>query len=100
MSESAKLIKLLSSVLWWTRVAWPLPAPGQVSRQSEKFLIGQSRKFLLTAVRQKDGTNRDEPRGTGQVGVAEADPGQDDQPAGGGRAHGSQRTLGAQAVEA
>jgi hypothetical protein len=37
----------------------------QMSRQSEKFLIGQSRKFLLTAVRLKDGTNRDEPTGTG-----------------------------------
>jgi hypothetical protein len=36
-----------------------------VSRQSEKFLIGQSRKFLLTAVRLRDGTNRDEPTGTG-----------------------------------
>jgi hypothetical protein len=35
-----------------------------VSRQSEKFLIGQSRKFLLTAERLKDGTNRDEPKGT------------------------------------
>ena len=34
-----------------------------LSRQSEKFLIGQSRKFLLTAVRLKDGTNRDEPTG-------------------------------------
>ena len=36
----------------------------RMSRQSEKFLIGQSRKFLLTAVRLKDGTNRDEPTGT------------------------------------
>src|SRR4029453_17822286 len=36
-----------------------------VSRQSEKFLSGQSRKFLLTAVRLEDGTNRDEPTGTG-----------------------------------
>ena len=35
-----------------------------VSRQSEKFRFEQSRKFLLTAARLKDGTNRDEPRGT------------------------------------
>src|ERR1035438_2429338 len=34
-----------------------------LSRQSEKFLIGQSRKFLLTAENWKDGTNRDEPGG-------------------------------------
>ena len=39
---------------------------------SEKFLIGQSRKFLSTALRLKDGTDCDEPRGTGQTGVAEA----------------------------
>lgn len=44
----------------------------RVSRQSEKFLIGQSRKFLLTAVRQKDGTNRDEPGGTRRVELVEA----------------------------
>jgi hypothetical protein len=42
-----------------------------VSRQREKFLIGQSRKFLLTAERLKDGTDCDEPRGTGQAGVVE-----------------------------
>jgi hypothetical protein len=35
-----------------------------VSRPSEKFLVEPSRKFLLTAARLKDGTNRDEPRGT------------------------------------
>src|SRR5580698_546123 len=40
-----------------------------LSRQSEKFLIGQSRKFLLTAVRLKDGTNRDEPTGTSYFGA-------------------------------
>src|SRR6266480_341384 len=45
-----------------------------VSRQSDKFLIGQSRKFLLTADGLKDGTNRDEPRGTGLAGVVEAGP--------------------------
>src|ERR1039458_5596888 len=43
-----------------------------MSRQSEKFLIGQSRKFLLTAENWKDGTNRDEPGGTRLAGVAEA----------------------------
>src|SRR5258708_4765185 len=36
----------------------------RVSRPSEKFLVEPSRKFLLTAARLKDGTNRDEPRGT------------------------------------
>src|ERR1700677_1756837 len=72
----------------------------RMSRQSEKFLIGQSRKFLLTALRLKDGANRDEPRGTGQVGVAEASQGWSDQPARGGAADGSDRSLGAQAVEA
>jgi hypothetical protein len=35
-----------------------------LSRPSEKFLIEPSRKFLLTAIRLKGGTNRDEPRGT------------------------------------
>ena len=35
-----------------------------LSRPSEKFRFEPSRKFLLTAVRLKDGTNRDEPRGT------------------------------------
>ena len=42
-----------------------------VSRPSEKFLIEPIRKFLLTALRLKDGANRDESRGTRQVGVAE-----------------------------
>src|ERR1035441_5686004 len=44
----------------------------RMSRQSEKFLIGQSRKFLLTAEDWKDGTNRNEPGGTRLAGVAEA----------------------------
>jgi hypothetical protein len=35
-----------------------------VSRPNEKFRFEPSRKFLLTAVRLKDGTNRDEPKGT------------------------------------
>jgi hypothetical protein len=38
--------------------------PDLVSRPSEKFRFEPSRKFLLTAARLKDGTNRDEPRGT------------------------------------
>jgi len=44
----------------------------ELSRPSEKFLIQPSRKFLLTALRLKDGTNCDEPSGTGRVGLAEA----------------------------
>jgi hypothetical protein len=39
-------------------------ASAPLSRPSEKFRFEPSRKFLLTAVRLKDGTNRDEPRGT------------------------------------
>ena len=39
-------------------------AKALVSRPSEKFRFEPSRKFLLTAVRLKDGTNCDEPRGT------------------------------------
>jgi hypothetical protein len=70
-----------------------------LSRQSEKFLIGQSRKFLLTAERLKDGTNRDEPRGTRLAGMAKASARQEDDAARGGRADGSQPALGAQAVE-
>jgi GxxExxY protein len=46
----------------------------KVSRPGEKFLIEPSRKFLLTAARLKDGTNRNEPRGTGQIGLAETSP--------------------------
>src|ERR1019366_2635426 len=46
----------------------------RLSRQSEKFRFEQSRKFLLTAVRLKDGTNRDEPRGTRQAGLVETSP--------------------------
>ena len=47
------------------------PTEFVVSRQSEKFLIGQSRKFLLTAEGLKDGTDRDEPKRTGQAGMVE-----------------------------
>ena len=45
---------------------------GFVSRPSEKFRFEPSRKFLLTAVRLKDGTNRDEPRRTRSPGLVEA----------------------------
>src|SRR5579864_14401 len=71
-----------------------------MSRPSERFLIEPSRKFLLTAVRQKDGTNRDEPRGTRLVGLVEAGPGREDDAAGSGRADGGEPALGANAVEA
>src|ERR1700722_6817699 len=71
-----------------------------LSRQSEKFLIGQSRKFLLTAARLKDGTNRDESVGAGQAGMAEAGEGKGDYSARGGREDRGQRALGAQAAEA
>src|ERR1700694_3230932 len=66
-----------------------------LSRPSEKFLTEPSRKFLLTAVRLKDGTNRDEPRGTGQVGMAERGPGQDAEAARGGPEDGRERAVGA-----
>lgn len=35
-----------------------------LSRQSEKFLNGQSRKFRLTAIELRKGTNRDVPTGS------------------------------------
>ena len=35
-----------------------------LSRPDRKFRFQPSRKFLLTTARLKDGTNRDEPRGT------------------------------------
>ena len=41
----------------------PTPWLFGVSRPSEKFLIEPSRKFLLTAARLRNGTNRDEPTG-------------------------------------
>jgi transposase len=43
-----------------------------VSRQSEKFLNGQSRKFLLTAARLREGANCDEPGGKRLVGLLKA----------------------------
>src|ERR1017187_5695365 len=66
-----------------------------VSRQSEKFLIGQSRKFLLTAENWKDGTNRDEPGGTRLAGVAEAGAGRCRHAAARRREDGRQRPVGA-----
>src|ERR1039457_5592136 len=71
-----------------------------LSRQSEKFLIGQSRKFLLTAVRLKDGTNRDEPTGTGLVGLAETSQGRKHQPTGGRPEDWSERPMGKEAAQA
>jgi hypothetical protein len=37
---------------------------GVVSRPNEKFRFEPSRKFLLTAIRLENGTNRDAPKGT------------------------------------
>src|SRR5208283_5266403 len=71
-----------------------------MSRQSEKFLIGQSRKFLLTAKNWKGGTNRNEPGGTRLAGVAEAGTGRGRHAAASGREDGRQRPLGAQAAGA
>src|ERR1022692_2286145 len=71
----------------------------RMSRQSEKFLIGQSRKFLLTAEDWKDGTNRNEPGGTRLAGVAEACAGRCRDAAAGGE-DGRPRPLGAKAAEA
>src|ERR1022692_3949008 len=71
-----------------------------LSQQSEKFLIGQSRKFLLTAEDWKDGTNRNEPGGTRLAGVAEACAGRCRDAAAGGGEDGRQRPLGAKAAEA
>src|SRR5229473_252013 len=71
-----------------------------VSRQSEKFRFGQSRKFLLTAARLKDGTNRDEPRGTRQVGLVKTGRGWKHHAAQGGRKDGGQRPLGKNVAKA
>src|ERR1700730_4405871 len=68
-----------------------------LSRQNEKFLIGQSRKFLLTAERQRDGTNCDEPRGTRLVGVAKADQGRGDHTTLCSGTNGSERPVGSPA---
>src|ERR1035437_729573 len=71
-----------------------------VSRQSEKFLLEQSRKFLLTAKNWKDGTNRDEPGGTRLAGVAEAGAERGGHAAAGGGEDGRHRSLGAKAAGA
>src|SRR4051794_2179334 len=71
-----------------------------VSRQSEKFLNGQSRKFLLTAKSWKGGTNRDEPGGTRLAGVAEAGAGRSGHAAAGGGEDGRERSLGAKVAGA
>src|ERR1700689_2751408 len=70
------------------------PCAWGVSRQSEKFLIGQSRKFLLTAEDWKDGTNRDEPGGTRLAGMAEEGTGRSNHTATRGRKNGSKRSVG------
>src|SRR5579863_6737986 len=83
----------------YTSVARPdLRISGNLSRQSEKFLIGQSRKFLLTAKDWKDGTNRDEPGGTRLAGMAEEGTGRSDHTATRRRKDGSKRSLGSQAA--
>src|SRR5215510_13266826 len=69
-----------------------------LSRQSEKFLNGQSRKFLLTAESWKGGTDRDEPGGTRLAGVAEESAGQSGDTAAGCRKDGGERSVGAQAA--
>src|ERR1700722_11634023 len=71
-----------------------------LSRPSEKFLIEPSRKFLLTAARLKDGTNRDEPRGTRQVGMAEAGQGRGNHSARSSRQDGRERPVGPESAEA
>src|ERR1039458_7815416 len=75
-------------------------SPREVSRQSEKFLIGQSRKFLLTAKNWKGGTNRNEPGGTRLAGVVEAGAGRSRHTAASRREDGRQRPLGADAAAA
>src|ERR1700689_128432 len=70
------------------------PCAWGVSRQSEKFLIGQSRKFLLTTEDWKDGTNRDEPGGTRLAGMAEEGTGRSDHTATRRRKDGSKRSVG------
>jgi hypothetical protein len=52
-----------------------------MSRQSEKFLIGQSRKFLLTAARLKDERIAMSQEERDELEMAEARAGQSDQPA-------------------
>src|SRR5438552_1070718 len=69
-----------------------------VSRQNDKFLIGQSRTFLLTSW--KDGTNGDEPGGARLAGMVETGTGRSDDATAGRRKDGRQRPLGAKAAQA
>src|ERR1043166_7235630 len=71
-----------------------------LSRQSEKFLFGQSRKFLLTAVRLRDGTNRDESGGTRLVGLVEACTGWKDHAEASRRTDGREPAVGPEAAAA
>src|ERR1017187_1146446 len=75
------------------------PGMLQVSRPSEKFRFESSRKFLLTAVLLKDGTNRDEPGGTRLAEMVEAGQGRCRDAAAGGE-DGRERPLCAKAAEA
>src|SRR5438270_12895249 len=75
---------------WW---------PG-VSRPDRKFRFQPSRKFLLTTARLKDGTNRDEPIGTGRPALAEAGTGRQHDSARGRREDGRDDALGTEAREA
>src|SRR6202035_513299 len=73
-----------------------------LSRQSEKFLFGQYRKFLLTPPSWRDesrGTNRDESGRARQVALVEAGEGQEGDAEESGGADGSQPAVGAQAGE-
>jgi hypothetical protein len=72
----------------------------RLSRPGEKFLIEPSRKFLLTAERLKDGTNRDEPTGTGQARLVETSAGRKDDAAGSCRTDGSDGAVGAEVAAA
>src|ERR1035441_5830978 len=72
----------------------------RMSRQNEKFLIGQSRKFLLTAKNWKDGTNRNEPGGTRLAGVVEARAGRSHNAAASRREDERERPLGAEVAAA
>src|SRR5882757_2694043 len=66
-----------------------------MSRPGEKFLIEPSRKFLLTAARLKDGTNRDEPRRTRLAGLVETSQRRQHDAAGSGGEDGSDGPMGA-----
>src|ERR1017187_2769659 len=71
-----------------------------MSRQSEKFRFEQSRKFLLTALRLKDGTNRNEPGGARRTGLVETSQGWKHDAAKGSAEPGRERSLGTDVAEA